>query len=531
MKDSLNIVSILGNFIYGGQWSSLENCEDVVENSNITVNLTSILRMENAKNYVPSVIDMLNRYELQIIDINLITQFLEKLLRFLPDDSLWVSIVDKLLDTSEDNLRNVQNDYKSVERILKCTKDLIDLLPSVDFKGDNLIILSKKTTTNLEYISWVNETTSYQLKLHYAYEEDIEIRTNENTIILAIPKNLIPEFVTIIAFNQPKFFHCIGVYQKFLPPVILISQTNNSKKSTETLLTVEYQYTGSDSICFISTFENSARDFFWKQLNHTIEKDNGNIVCQFPLNTYFGLIENINVTNELEEIKKEISLCSTLERTNDLLKYFHYKFQPIDVELVTHIVQNANEKSLSIFLDIMNEMMNINLNIMMEAENEYGTGDKMLRHAANLLTHFREEKTHPYSNLFVAHIEHQVTSRVNCTGNNCEITLLEVHDSCDESDISILWPYKEPITVIILFKNPFRFSESHSKSPNLVGLFYPHHLPNQDHLIKVLFGWKNQEKGMNISCGNMLQNEVVWQEFEAVTEKDSTANLCLIESG
>lgn len=519
-------------------WSTLEeNCADVVYKTNITVNLTSILIMNDPVTYISSVINIISEGNLQENHIDLITQFLEQLISHTQSNTLWASIIDKLVDTPEQVLRLAQKEYKSVERILRCMNILTQQLGPTKILQPNVMILSKIHTKNLEYISWyLLEYGGYQLEIHFEGEDtnNINITNTRADIYL---HHLKTRYVTIIIFNQANFFDCRGFYQKFSQPVMQFFNSDNTEHLKEDLLTVKYQQQAEhDTICFVSSFDSEKR--FWPVSNRTLADSNGQNACQFPYGKYFGLIEKTNVTKELELILSEkLPIEDSLERTNELLKYFFSVFEPLDVKYVTDIVGNIkvakNMKTVTLFFEIFNEILNIDFIVMKVAEQIYESGSKMLLYTEKIIHQIKEKQTISHENLYFSHLNHEINIKVqDCDDRSCKVMFFEgTQNNCETSDICIIWPpgRSKSASVIILFTNKLKFFDSFSKSTKFVGLFDGE--AKMRSLIDVAFKWKEQNEAVVTMCKVSGKNPEDFKWEDTNPRSQNSALVCAISSG
>lgn len=518
-------------------WSYLEeNCADVVDKTNITVNLTSILTMNNPLPHISSVIDIISKGNLQDNHIDLITQFLEQLLNYNPN-SLWATIIDKLINTPVNILELAQRKYKSVERILSCVSYLVEHLGPTKILQPNVMILSKVRTKNLEYISWnFLKYGGYELEIYYEGEASIEINVTESSANIYFHHSK-AKYVTIIIFNQATFFYCGGFYQKFSQPVMQFFHSDYTENLHEDLITVKYQLQGEqDAICFVSSFNNE--DKSWPVLNRTMDENDGHITCQFPYGNYFGIIEKYNVTEELESIlSKKLPIEDSLERTNELLKKFYSFFEPLDVKYVTDIVGNIesskNIETLTLYFKILNELLSIDLLVLKEAENIYESGSKLLLFTEKFLSEFKEKKTISLNNLYLSHLNHEANVKVeDCDERTCKVILFDgPQKNCDNSEICIIWPPGKikPASFIIIFKNKLKFFDNFSKSTKLVGLF--HGEAKRQELIDVAFTWSKRNESVHTTCKLSIKNtdKLIWKETSQRTLNDGL--ICSIDSG
>lgn len=518
-------------------WSFLEeNCADVVDKTNITVNLTSILTMNNPLPHIPAVIDIITKGNLQDNHIDLITQFIEQLMNYNPN-SLWATIIDKLVNTPEDILELAQKKYKSIERILSCMNYLVEQLGPTKILQPNVMILSKVYTKNLEYISWnLLKFGGYELEIHYEGEETIEINVTDSRANIYFHRSK-AKYVTIIIFNQATFFYCGGFYQKFSQPVMQFFHSDNIETLHEDSLTVKYQLQAEqDAVCFVSSFNNDDRS--WPVLNKTMNDNNGQITCQFPYGNYFGIIEKTNVTEELQSImSKKLSIEDSLERINELLRKFFSFFEPLDINYVTNIVGNIeiakNKKTLTLYFNILNELLNIDLLVLKEAEKTYESGSKLLLYTEKIISQFTEKEAISLNNLYLSHLNHEANLKVeDCDERTCKVIFFDGHNNdCKTSEICIIWPpgKVKPASLIIIFKNKLKFFDNFSKSTKLVGLF--HGESKRQEFSDVVFTWSKRNESVDTKCKLSIKNtdNFIWEETNPRNLNDSL--ICTIDSG
>lgn len=473
-------------------------------------------------------IDIIHRNDLQPTEINLVTKFLEQLLLVQLRDTSWVTIIDKLVNSSTDVLRNSQEKYGAIERILNCVTDLVGKTEFSEIHGENIIILSILPTEDLKLISWNQLDSGYEVKVHYRTEVATQINRNVPKVIISLPEiQSNGRNITILTFNEADFFNCDSYYKKFSPPVIQIFNSNS--KETEKFLTVEYQHqTEISQTCFVSRFGQVNDSFFWRTVNKTTENNKSRIVCEFPMEKYFGLIGNVNVTYELEVIlSDQACLLESLQKTKDLLDEFHALFQPRDVMYVTEVLEyvkgEINDQILDKLFGIVNGIMNIQLHVLTVAERIYRTSTKVLGTLAKSLRLFKDNKKYSLTNLYVSHLKYGFILKVHsCSEKTCEVTYLEGSmEKCDVSELCISGSddqqSQKPMSVIILFKNFFKFFEDKTKfSTKVAGIFPTDESEDATSNLTIYFSLDTQQVATDLKCATIdhTQDFMTWHESE-----------------
>lgn len=501
---------VSGDFTNGAVWiTPTESCADVVDSTNATVNLTSILNMGIPESYIMAVDDIIKRFDLGFTEIELITKFLEQLLNVYIIDAIWTRVIDSLLNVPEQILRIAQTQYNCIERILSCISTLAKKIDTFEVYHPNIAILSKKSTRNLSFISWKQSGAEYELKLHYSNDQSKHLREEKFDVVINVPEEKFEsEYITVIAFNQAKFFKCDGLSENYFRPVFRIQLTDDLISSNVTV-----KYKGKfeiNTICAVSNLGGIGKEVFPVTNRVNTSANDGNIVCNFPLGKYFGVV-TVNVTKILESIITDdnISPMEKLENTSVILNKYSEMFSSKDIEYVTNIsmlvANDFDNLSATKFLFILDELMDIRLHVLRKAEQLYNSSTILLGLTSKCLSYFGKNIT--YKNFVVSSIEF-----FNTVSNDI---IIECEGTCITSQ-----------TVIAFQKNIFKFSDEYEHSTEIVGIFNIHETQVEEASVKVSFLLKNQEV-IDLNC--LIESEDGWNEFKP--ESDNIRHTCVIQSG
>ncbi|KAJ8935161.1 hypothetical protein NQ314_012980 [Rhamnusium bicolor] len=458
---SIMIRQCSGDYIDGAQWSELEETCNIQQSTNITVNLTNIVFLNNPKLYTQQIAEIAEDYaNLLPMDIHLISKFLEQVAS--SDDIniyMVVKIIDQLMNVPENVLKESQILFNATDRILYYVDKIIVNSKYIgELTEANFFIISyyiKDSNLSGIVIKSYNEIYFTIFKIFNVFDmEEVKKIDNLNAAIV-LSESLMTHIylkqdydsrIIVTVYKNPKFFNeelknikNAGIIMGVLLPDL------GDEFSGEIFTIYNNSNIGSDFNCSFWSYDLDIKKGSWK---NEAQRGDGqsSVFCIYDHLTHLALVrkEEFNITQELEKIiSSEKSLSEKLEEAATLTSNYYSDFQPVDVMLLSTLlyeVTRTDEDNLDLVADIVNKVIDIPSEILQKSQIMYNATGKILTYFNDILQKFSSSTVIERDN-FYAVVHHLKEGNIhgfimnNCA-SKCNFTLLRVEPN--EADISLI---------------------------------------------------------------------------------------------
>lgn len=382
-----------GNYIDGANWLDLDEPCTIHQYTNTTVNLTNILNLNNTKEYMEQVVEISRNYlELIAYDIELISYFFEQVTYSDYVNLTSVSIIiNQLMEVPKGVLKQSQASSNATDRILYHLSNIIHRSGYIgEIAGKDFYIISSYAKEHNLNAIVIEENNVYKvcnvLDLNEILHNDklkAALFLSDSVMSQLQEEDLLHSKIIVTVFRNSNLFNEVDERTKKTDVTFGVTFPYLSKVTKDISTIYRVSDSEADVSCLFWEYDLNDKKGHWVETK--TNNSNTSTICTYDRPMHFTLVRNeeVNVTRELETlINSDDTLSEKLKDTFLLLINYYMDFKPIDIQLVSQLLQIAaraqDEDNLELVTDIINVIVIIPKEVLVESQIAYNATGKIL---------------------------------------------------------------------------------------------------------------------------------------------------------